>query len=70
MGEERGGLPIGVKLMWSVAEVAAMTGIGERTIWRLVSKREFPLPVMRGRSRLFFRAEVEDWLARLERRAG
>ena len=38
-------VPVRDKLCWNVYEVNEMTGLGVRTIWRLVSVGKFPKPL-------------------------
>jgi prophage regulatory protein len=45
-------------------EVAAMLGVSERTLWRLLSAGKVPEPVRFGRSTRWRAAEVADWIDR------
>jgi prophage regulatory protein len=45
-------------------EVAAMLGVSERTLWRLLSAGKVPQPVRFGRSTRWRAAEVADWIDR------
>lgn len=46
----------------SVPDAAAACGIGERTIWRALQRRELP-SVQLGARRLVRVADLEAWLA-------
>jgi excisionase family DNA binding protein len=48
----------------SAEEVAAMLGVSERTLWRLLSAGKFPEPVRFGRSTRWRPADVKDWIDR------
>jgi predicted DNA-binding transcriptional regulator AlpA len=51
-----------------VEELAALTGMSERKIWRLVAERCFPAPQEKPlRPRLWRTAEVAAWLEAQER---
>src|SRR4051794_30453846 len=43
-------------------EVAAMLGVSERTLWRLLSAGKFPKPVRFGRSTRWRLADVREWI--------
>ncbi len=45
-------------------EVAAMLGVSERTLWRLLSAGKLPEPVRIGRSTRWRAAEVREWIER------
>ena len=45
-------------------EVAAMLGVSERTLWRLLSAGKVPKPVRFGRSTRWREAEVKAWIER------
>ena len=45
-------------------EVAAMLGVSERTLWRLLSAGKLPQPVRIGRSTRWRAAEVREWIER------
>jgi predicted DNA-binding transcriptional regulator AlpA len=57
--QERG--KTGTTMFWKVAEVAAATGVGERTVWRLVSSGHFPKPVYIGGSARWRVRDVENF---------
>ena len=63
MRNEKCCVPVKDKLAWSVREVAAMVGLGERTIWRMVDLGTFPKPRCFGRRKLWLASEVKAWLA-------
>ena len=48
----------------SAEEVAAMLGVSERTLWRLLSAGKFTEPVRFGRSTRWRLADVKDWIDR------
>ena len=51
------------KLLWNIKEVAAALGVGVRTIWNLLNKREIPKPI-RLRRRVCWRvADINEWVA-------
>jgi len=52
---------IGERLAYRVAEAAAATGLGERTIWRAVATGSLPV-VKHGRATLILAASLEAWL--------
>ena len=43
-------------------EVAAMLGVSERTLWRLLSAGKVPKPVRFGRSTRWREAQVKEWI--------
>lgn len=45
-------------------DVAAMLGVSERTLWRLLSAGKMPEPVRIGRSTRWRSAEVREWIER------
>jgi len=49
-----------------VEEVAALVGLGVRTVWGLVAEKEFPRPVKVGRLSRWRRSAVEAWMDGLE----
>ncbi len=51
-------------VLLSADEVAAMLGVSERTLWRLLSAGKVPQPVRFGRSTRWRAAEVADWIDR------
>jgi excisionase family DNA binding protein len=50
------------KTLLNADEVAAMLGISERTLWRLLSAGKVPEPVRFGRSTRWRLADVKDWI--------
>jgi excisionase family DNA binding protein len=50
----------------SVKETAHLLGIARRTLEREVDRRKFPRPLKIGSKSLYFRKDVETYLARLE----
>lgn len=49
-------------LLLSVDQVAEMIGISRRTVWRLVSGKEIPLPIkLRGNTR-WRRKDIDEWV--------
>jgi excisionase family DNA binding protein len=51
-------------VLLSADEVAAMLGVSERTLWRLLSAGKLPQPVRFGRSTRWRAAEVAEWIDR------
>ena len=51
-------------LLLTAEEVAAMLGVSERTLWRLLSAGKVPKPVHFGRSTRWRAAEVAEWINR------
>lgn len=51
------------KMMWSMRDLVGRISLGERTLWRMVSKHRFPEPVRVGRRRLWRDADVQRWIA-------
>jgi excisionase family DNA binding protein len=49
-------------LLLSVREVAKVTGLGERTIWRLSASEGMPAPVRVGGRRLWRFREIQQWV--------
>jgi prophage regulatory protein len=49
-------------LLLAVKEVAVETRLGTRTIWRLVSKGEFPAPIALGGATRWRRQDIEKFL--------
>lgn len=64
MSESEVVVPVAQKECWSVDEVAAMTGLGSRTIWRIARepKSGFPAPFRVGRRTLWHASKVRAWL--------
>ncbi|MGO9597026.1 MAG: helix-turn-helix transcriptional regulator [Isosphaeraceae bacterium] len=52
------------KTLLNAEEVAAMLGVSERTLWRLLSAGRVPKPVRFGRSTRWRLADVEEWINR------
>jgi excisionase family DNA binding protein len=50
------------KTLLNADEVAAMLGISERTLWRLLSAGKVPKPVRFGRSTRWRLADVNEWI--------
>lgn len=50
------------KTLLNADEVAAMLGISERTLWRLLSAGKVPEPVRFGRSTRWRLADVKEWI--------
>jgi excisionase family DNA binding protein len=50
------------KALLNADEVAAMLGISERTLWRLLSAGKVPEPVRFGRSTRWRLADVKEWI--------
>lgn len=48
--------------LMNAEEVAAMLGVSERTLWRLLSAGKFPQPVRFGRSTRWRLSDVKEWL--------
>jgi prophage regulatory protein len=46
----------------TAAEVAAMLGVSERTLWRLLSAGKVPKPVRFGRNTRRRVAEIREWI--------
>jgi predicted DNA-binding transcriptional regulator AlpA len=53
-------------LLLTSGEVARVCNLGERTIWDLVAKREFPQPVKVGACTRWRRNEIEEWIRKLK----
>ena len=53
------------RLLLTVQDIAKLTGLGVRTIWRLVSTSQFPEPVKIGRATRWKADEVRQWCATL-----
>ncbi len=49
-------------LLVPVGKVAQLTGLGERTIWRLSASGGMPAPVQVGSRRLWRFADVQAWV--------
>ena len=45
-------------------EVAAMLGVSERTLWRLLSAGKVPQPVRFGRNTRWREMQVREWIER------
>lgn len=60
------GIALRAKLNWSVAEVAFMVGLGERSVWRLLADPRSGFPKARriGRRTLLSAAEVMAFVER------
>lgn len=54
------------RLLLSVQDVARLCGIGERTVWTLTAKRDFPQPVKINGSTRWHRSDVEKWISDLK----
>jgi len=52
------------KTLLNAEEVAAMLGVSERTLWRLLSAGRVPKPVRFGRSTRWRLADIEEWINR------
>ena len=53
-----------MSLLLTADEVAAMLGVSERTLWRLLSAGKVPKPVRFGRNTRWRMAEVKEWIDR------
>lgn len=53
--------PISEALLLTAPQVAELTQLGVRTIWRHVSTGEFPAPISIGRSKRWHRKAIEAW---------
>jgi prophage regulatory protein len=53
-----------VQTLLTAEEVAAMLGVSERTLWRLLSAGKVPKPVRFGRSTRWKAGEIQRWLER------
>jgi excisionase family DNA binding protein len=53
-----------VPVLLTAEEVAAMLGVSERTLWRLLSAGKLPKPVRFGRNTRWREAEVKAWIER------
>lgn len=64
------GIALRTKLNWSVAEAAFMVGLGERSVWRLLSDPRSGFPKARriGRRTLLSAAEVMAFVERTAKR--
>lgn len=51
-------------VLLNAEEVAAMLGVSERTLWRLLSAGKVPKPVRFGRSTRWRLTEVKEWIDR------
>jgi excisionase family DNA binding protein len=51
-------------MLLTADEVAAMLGVSERTLWRLLSAGKVPKPVRFGRNTRWRVAEVKEWIDR------
>jgi prophage regulatory protein len=51
-------------LLLAAEEVAAMLGVSERTLWRLLSAGKVPKPVRFGRNTRWRVDEVKEWIDR------
>lgn len=49
-------------VLLTAEEVAAMLGVSERTLWRLLSAGKIPQPVRIGRNTRWRVAEIRDWI--------
>ncbi len=49
-------------VLLTAEEVAAMLGVSERTLWRLLSAGKVPKPVRFGRNTRWREAEVKEWI--------
>jgi predicted DNA-binding transcriptional regulator AlpA len=58
-------VPVGEKVAWDIGDVAQMTGLGQRTIWRLVGEGKFPSPRKPEgcKRKLWLPDEVREWIA-------
>ena len=54
------------KELLKVNELASRLGIGERTVWRMVSTGQFPAPIRLGRCARWRWKTVEQWLEEKE----
>lgn len=57
--------------MLTVEEVASLTGLGVRTIWKRLRAGKFPrpLPIPGVRATRWTRSSVESWIRRLAEKA-
>jgi predicted DNA-binding transcriptional regulator AlpA len=46
--------------------VIGKVGMAAPTIYELIRKGEFPMPVKRGRSSLWIESEIDAWIAELK----
>ena len=51
------------KKLLSIKQVAALLGVAERTVSRLVDRRQAPTPVRLGRCVRWEREAIEQWIA-------
>ena len=51
-------------VLLTAEEVAAMLGVSERTLWRLLSAGKVPKPIRFGRNTRWRAAEVAEWIDR------
>jgi excisionase family DNA binding protein len=51
-------------MLLTADEVAAMLGVSERTLWRLLSAGKVPKPVRFGRNTRWRVDEVKEWIDR------
>ena len=51
------------RLLIGVAEVSRVTGLGERTIWRLAGSGDLPAPLKIGGRRLWHLPTLEQFIA-------
>jgi excisionase family DNA binding protein len=49
-------------LLIDVREVANLTSLGDRTVWRLAQSGRLPLPLKVGGRRLWSRLAIEKWI--------
>ena len=76
--EQPAGRVMECPLLVDAAGAASLVGLGQRTIWRLLSAGHFPaqvqIPKARGEGkkpkRLWRRAELEQWVKELEYAGG
>lgn len=56
-------------MMLSVKQVAKMTGLGERTVWRRAACGDMPRPIYLGRLARWSEARLKEWLDAKQREA-
>lgn len=59
-------LPEDYRLL-SVANIAAMTGLGETKVRELAQTADFPRPVRLGRQLRYRLSEIKDWIDRQQK---
>lgn len=59
-------IPVRERILCTVQEACELVGLGERTIYRMITEGKFPKPVNPGIDRVMFRVdEIIRWAAGL-----